>query len=544
MLLGLTVGVNAQTTIKDEAEKLVTEYIEQYQNYHFGKVVSIGNKDTFLNAIDKVEFVHVPDLGDAGVYVPESRSDGLNITWLSAKIKLKEDILGGNTSPIVGNTIWHEVIHAIEDDNGDFDKEESSIRDYYERNTEYMEAVVRALDNLRLVELGADKGETNEQLSIRYKEFLELFNNASQQPGPKAYPVELAALKGWMGFYVLPERIMEHYASGQAGDKLKSFAEHFTGVKAVSPVPNNVPTGEGYWALVEVQDNPNDAGWIEQNKSSSYNYYKSYSRGSYSVKTEYTGKSDNYYNPPYVHGESLTVKATWGTPPQTILANQTIKLNVTIAATENTQSAFKFSGGTGAWIDNTRIGTKDNKTWFEVTYGNKYATQTAEVLANLGTGIREGQRKTILLNFYSANKMETGYVYEWKVVKTKTSIELQLDNKIMKVNGLSKEIDQGRNTVPVVHNGRTLIPIRSVFEAMGGSVDYVASEEKIVLKTKDKTLEMWVNKTNIKVNNTIKTIDVAPIVINGRTMVPIRFVAENFGFDVQWNAVERKIVIQ
>jgi hypothetical protein len=126
----------------------------------------------------------------------------------------------------------------------------------------------------------------------------------------------------------------------------------------------------------------------------------------------------------------------------------------------------------------------------------------------------------------------------------KTIIELVIGQKLMKVNGVKQEIDPGRETAPLVVNGRTLIPIRAVIEAMGGTVDYDAKEQKITLKKGNDTLQMWIGKTNIKLNGTAKTMDTAPVVLNGRTMVPVRFVAENFGYSVAWKAAEQTVVIQ
>lgn len=126
----------------------------------------------------------------------------------------------------------------------------------------------------------------------------------------------------------------------------------------------------------------------------------------------------------------------------------------------------------------------------------------------------------------------------------KTIIELIIGQKLMKVNGVHKEIDPGRETAPMVVNGRTLIPIRAVMEAMGGTVDYDAKEQKIMLKKDNDTLEMWIGKADIKLNGSIKTMDTAPVILNGRTMVPVRFVAENFGYSVTWKSAEQTVVIQ
>ncbi len=171
----------------------------------------------------------------------------------------------------------------------------------------------------------------------------------------------------------------------------------------------------------------------------------------------------------------------------------------------------------------------EGKVDFKTKAGN-----TAEITAaNMATSDTNGtiQRGTFDIN-QEANK--------WG----KTVIELQINNKNMKVNGVQKEIDPGRDTVPMIYNDRTLIPIRAVFEAMGGSVGYDDKEQKITLKIAEKTLEMWVNKTSLKLNGSTKAMDVAPMVVNDRTMVPVRFVAENFGYEVQWKENEQKIIIQ
>ena len=126
----------------------------------------------------------------------------------------------------------------------------------------------------------------------------------------------------------------------------------------------------------------------------------------------------------------------------------------------------------------------------------------------------------------------------------KTIIEMTIGQRLMKVNGAKQEIDPGRETAPVILNSRTLIPIRAVMEALGGSLDYDAKDQKITLKEDGDTLQMWIGKTDIRLNGTTKTMDTAPVILNGRTMVPVRFVAENFGYSVAWKAAEQTVVIQ
>lgn len=127
---------------------------------------------------------------------------------------------------------------------------------------------------------------------------------------------------------------------------------------------------------------------------------------------------------------------------------------------------------------------------------------------------------------------------------SKIIIEIQINNKNMKINGVSKELDPGRDSVPQIVNGRTMVPIRAIVEALGGKVEYESVEKKITIKLNDKTLDMWIGSTSMTVNNTYKTIDVAPFIIGDRTMVPVRFVAENFGYEVEWNQITETAIIK
>lgn len=176
-----------------------------------------------------------------------------------------------------------------------------------------------------------------------------------------------------------------------------------------------VPKGEYAWVLVEVIDVTNDESFAQANKSEVYQISQSYGRGAYSITKTYIGESDDYYDPPYINGESLTVQANWSTPPDVIGKDDEISLTGTISVTANTQSAYQFSGSTYAFLDNSRLVTKDGKPELQTNYGNGYASQSGTVTAKLGSG-SEGAKKTIYIYFYMSNQLETHYVYEWKMV--------------------------------------------------------------------------------------------------------------------------------
>lgn len=123
------------------------------------------------------------------------------------------------------------------------------------------------------------------------------------------------------------------------------------------------------------------------------------------------------------------------------------------------------------------------------------------------------------------------------------TIVLQIDNPTMTVNGAETEIDPGRGTVPVIVNDRTLVPVRAIIEAMGGSVAWDEASQTASLAYNGDEIRLVIGSTTAYLNNEARELDVAPTTINDRTMLPIRFIAESFNFSVDWNETQNLITI-
>lgn len=124
------------------------------------------------------------------------------------------------------------------------------------------------------------------------------------------------------------------------------------------------------------------------------------------------------------------------------------------------------------------------------------------------------------------------------------SISLQVGNASMTVGGVSREIDPGQGTAPVVVNGRTFVPIRAIVEAMGGTMGWSGTENKVSIGCGGTNIELWIGKSNARVNGQERTLDAVPFVSStDRTMLPLRFVTENLGFQVQWDGATQNITI-
>ncbi len=124
-----------------------------------------------------------------------------------------------------------------------------------------------------------------------------------------------------------------------------------------------------------------------------------------------------------------------------------------------------------------------------------------------------------------------------------TVVSLQIDNPYMNVNGIKTDIDEGRPTVPVIENGRTLVPIRAIIEAFGGSAVWDGTKQKVTLNLQGDTINLYIDSTVAYFNNKRSNLDVAPVIINGRTMLPLRYVAESFNLGIAWNGKTKTISV-
>ncbi len=122
-------------------------------------------------------------------------------------------------------------------------------------------------------------------------------------------------------------------------------------------------------------------------------------------------------------------------------------------------------------------------------------------------------------------------------------VSLQINDPIMEVNGVETEIDVGRGTKPIVTNGRTLVPIRAIIEAFDGVVGWDGDTQTVKLTMADDVITLVINNNTAYLNNIPYTLDVAPTVINGRTMLPIRFIAEGFNLGVAWEGDTQTVTV-
>jgi hypothetical protein len=96
---------------------------------------------------------------------------------------------------------------------------------------------------------------------------------------------------------------------------------------------------------------------------------------------------------------------------------------------------------------------------------------------------------------------------------------------------------------PIVQDGRVLVPLRGIFERLGANVDYNRRDRSIVARRDRTTVRMALDSPHANVNARHVMLDVPATAYNGVTYVPLRFVSEALGANVNYNSNRRLVSI-
>ena len=111
-------------------------------------------------------------------------------------------------------------------------------------------------------------------------------------------------------------------------------------------------------------------------------------------------------------------------------------------------------------------------------------------------------------------------------------IKVYLDNSQINLSGKA-----------VMENGRVLVPMRSIFEAIGASVNWDANNNLITSVKGNTKIALQISNKNMGLNGKLIALEVAPKIESGRTLVPVRVISESFGYKVNWDSVNKIVHI-
>lgn len=119
------------------------------------------------------------------------------------------------------------------------------------------------------------------------------------------------------------------------------------------------------------------------------------------------------------------------------------------------------------------------------------------------------------------------------------TIVLTIGEKEAMIFGQRLEIE----AAPMIVDGRTMLPIRFVAEALGGSADWSREEQRVTITCGENTIVCYSGRTDATVNAAAAEMEVPVLVEEGRAYLPLRFVTEALGGQVQWNAEREEVIL-
>lgn len=96
---------------------------------------------------------------------------------------------------------------------------------------------------------------------------------------------------------------------------------------------------------------------------------------------------------------------------------------------------------------------------------------------------------------------------------------------------------------PFIDGNRTLVPVRFIAEELGAEVKWCSTQRKVTILSDEKEIQLVVGQNQATVNGVIITFDSSAVIVGTRTMVPLRFISESLGVKVGWNPETRTVLI-
>lgn len=134
-----------------------------------------------------------------------------------------------------------------------------------------------------------------------------------------------------------------------------------------------------------------------------------------------------------------------------------------------------------------------------------------------------------------------------KIQKCATLAAISMVASVASAQGISVTVDgqpvRFDNGGPRSMDGRVLVPLRGVFEKMGASVSWDSARRDVNASRNGKSMQLHIGDHDANVDGRILHMDVPAMIINGSTMVPIRFLSETLGAQVNWNESAQLVAI-
>jgi tetratricopeptide (TPR) repeat protein len=195
--------------------------------------------------------------------------------------------------------------------------------------------------------------------------------------------------------------------------------------------------------------------------------------------------------------------------------------------------------------DNLKVGTVFPVSCYAHIYGediksvtyyvdDKYAGTSSEIPFTTNLNLQDYSAGTHTLKAVASGSKTT------KEQRYKITLDKAISNIKVLISGNKVSFDQQ----PLIYNSRTMVPMRAIFEKLGCDVKWDQSTKTASGTKNGRTVKITADNTVMYVNSKKITLDTPPMVIEGRTLVPVRAIAEGLGCSVDWDQSSSTVKIE
>lgn len=124
-------------------------------------------------------------------------------------------------------------------------------------------------------------------------------------------------------------------------------------------------------------------------------------------------------------------------------------------------------------------------------------------------------------------------------IKSYDSQLIEKDPIFVDIDGKTLRLKQP----PIKQNNRTMVPIRAIFNGLGAVLDWDSNTRTITASKGSNSIVLVVGSTTALVNGESIILDAAPTIVNGSTLVPVRFISASLGANVEWDSNSKTVII-
>ena len=124
-----------------------------------------------------------------------------------------------------------------------------------------------------------------------------------------------------------------------------------------------------------------------------------------------------------------------------------------------------------------------------------------------------------------------------------TALKLVIGSKTITKVTAGGEVPVEFDVAPIVKDDRTFVPVRGIFEILGAEIGWDDSTRTATIKTSSASVSVTIDHKQALVNGNLTSLDAAPFLQDGRTLIPLRFISENLGYQVGWDEATQTVTI-